>query len=64
MEKIVIHGSSTTPLKGEVIINGAKNSAVALLPAALLVNRNLHNKQSAKYRRHKNSLRNLRRTWS
>ena len=35
MEKLVIKGP--TPLKGEVIINGAKNAAVALLPAALLI---------------------------
>ena len=27
-----------TPLKGEVNISGAKNSAVAILPAALLIN--------------------------
>ena len=36
MEKLVITGG--TPLKGEVSIIGAKNSAVALLPATLLVN--------------------------
>ena len=35
MEKLVINGK--TPLKGEVIINGAKNAAVAILPAALLI---------------------------
>lgn len=35
MEKLVVTGP--TPLKGEVIINGAKNAAVALLPAALLI---------------------------
>jgi len=35
MEKLVITGG--TPLKGEVSIIGAKNSAVALLPATLLV---------------------------
>ena len=35
MEKLVIHGP--TPLKGEVTISGAKNSAVAILPATLLV---------------------------
>ena len=35
MEKLVIKGPA--PLKGEVIINGAKNAAVALLPAALLI---------------------------
>ena len=36
MEKLVIHGE--TPLKGEVTISGAKNSAVAILPATLLIN--------------------------
>lgn len=36
MEKLVIHGG--TPLKGEVTISGAKNSAVAILPATLLIN--------------------------
>ncbi len=36
MEKLVIKGP--TPLKGEVQINGAKNAAVAILPAALLIN--------------------------
>ncbi len=35
MDKLVIHGA--TNLKGEVIISGAKNAAVALLPATLLV---------------------------
>ena len=35
MEKLVIKGP--TPLKGEVTINGAKNAAVALLPATLLI---------------------------
>ena len=35
MEKLVIKGP--TPLKGEVEINGAKNAAVAILPATLLV---------------------------
>ena len=35
MEKIVVTGP--TPLKGEVTINGAKNAAVAILPAALLI---------------------------
>ena len=35
MEKLVVKGP--TPLKGEVIINGAKNAAVALLPATLLI---------------------------
>ena len=36
MEKLVITGK--TPLKGEVVISGAKNSAVALIPATLLIN--------------------------
>ena len=35
MEKLVINGP--TPLKGEVNISGAKNSAVAILPATLLI---------------------------
>lgn len=36
MEKIVIEGRSK--LKGEVTISGAKNAAVAILPATILVN--------------------------
>lgn len=36
MEKLVVTGP--TPLKGEVEINGAKNAAVAILPATLLIN--------------------------
>lgn len=36
MEKLVITGQ--TPLKGEVTISGAKNAAVAILPATLLIN--------------------------
>lgn len=36
LEKLVIKGG--TPLKGEVTINGAKNAAVAILPATLLIN--------------------------
>lgn len=36
MEKLVITGGK--PLKGEVSITGAKNSAIAILPATLLVN--------------------------
>jgi UDP-N-acetylglucosamine 1-carboxyvinyltransferase len=36
LEKLVITGG--TPLKGEVTISGAKNAAVAILPAALLIN--------------------------
>jgi len=36
MEKLIIKGG--TPLKGEVSIVGAKNSAIAILPATLLVN--------------------------
>lgn len=35
MEKLVINGK--TPLKGDVIISGAKNAAVAILPATLLI---------------------------
>ena len=35
MEKLVITGK--TPLKGEVIISGAKNAAIAILPATLLI---------------------------
>lgn len=36
MEKLVITGK--TPLMGEVCISGAKNAAVAILPATLLIN--------------------------
>ena len=36
MEKLLIKGK--TKLKGEVIISGAKNAAVAILPATLLIN--------------------------
>lgn len=36
MEKLVIKGG--TRLTGNVVISGAKNAAVALLPATLLVN--------------------------
>ncbi len=35
MDKLVIHGGK--PLKGEVVVSGAKNAAVAIIPAALLV---------------------------
>ena len=35
MEKLVITGP--TPLKGEIFVSGAKNSAVAILPATLLI---------------------------
>ena len=35
LEKLVINGK--TPLKGEVTISGAKNAAVAILPATLLI---------------------------
>ena len=35
MEKYVINGG--TPLRGEVEISGAKNAAVAIIPAALMV---------------------------
>ncbi|SUP60943.1 UDP-N-acetylglucosamine 1-carboxyvinyltransferase 2 [Weissella viridescens] len=34
MKKLVIHGGR--PLSGEVTIGGAKNSTVALIPAAIL----------------------------
>ncbi|MFR8104478.1 MAG: UDP-N-acetylglucosamine 1-carboxyvinyltransferase [Clostridia bacterium] len=36
MDKLVVTGG--TPLKGEVVISGAKNAAVAILPATLLIN--------------------------
>ena len=36
MEKLVINGN--TRLKGEVTISGAKNAAVAILPATILIN--------------------------
>ena len=36
LDKLVISGP--TKLKGEVVISGAKNAAVAILPATLLVN--------------------------
>ena len=36
MEKLVIKGGK--PLKGTVSINGAKNAAVAILPATVLIN--------------------------
>ena len=36
MEKLLIKGK--TKLKGEVVISGAKNAAVAILPATLLIN--------------------------
>ena len=35
MNKYIIHGGR--PLMGEVTISGAKNAAVAIIPAALLV---------------------------
>ena len=35
MEKLIIEGP--TPLRGEVNVSGAKNSAVAILPATLLI---------------------------
>ncbi len=35
MNKYIIHGGR--PLFGEVTISGAKNAAVAIIPAALLV---------------------------
>ena len=34
MKKLVIRGGK--PLTGEITINGAKNSTVALIPAAIL----------------------------
>ena len=36
MEKLIINGGKR--LEGEVVINGAKNAAVAILPAAVLIN--------------------------
>ena len=36
MEKLIITGG--TPLKGTVKISGAKNAAVAILPATILIN--------------------------
>ncbi len=36
MEKLLIQGG--TPLKGTISINGAKNAAVAILPATVLIN--------------------------
>lgn len=36
MDKLLIKGG--TPLYGTVSINGAKNAAVAILPAAILIN--------------------------
>ena len=36
MEKFIIEGN--TKLEGEVTISGAKNAAVAIIPATLLVN--------------------------
>jgi UDP-N-acetylglucosamine 1-carboxyvinyltransferase len=36
LEKLIITGG--TPLKGEVVISGAKNAAVAIIPATLLIN--------------------------
>ena len=36
MEKYVIHGGK--PLNGEVEVSGAKNAAVAIIPATLMVN--------------------------
>lgn len=35
MDKLIINGS--LPLKGEVFVSGAKNAAVAIIPAALLI---------------------------
>lgn len=36
MDKLIITGK--TPLRGEITVSGAKNAAVAILPAALLIN--------------------------
>ena len=36
MDKLIIKGG--TPLKGEVKISGAKNAALAILPATILIN--------------------------
>ncbi len=36
LEKLLVKGG--TPLKGEITINGAKNAAVAILPATVLIN--------------------------
>ena len=36
MDKFVIHGGK--PLFGEVPVSGAKNAAVAIIPAAIMVN--------------------------
>ena len=36
MEKLVITGP--TPLRGDVKISGAKNAAVAIIPATILIN--------------------------
>ena len=35
MDKFVIHGGK--PLFGEVVVSGAKNAAVAIIPAAVMV---------------------------
>ncbi len=43
MEKIVIEGK--TRLKGEVSVCGAKNAAVAILPATVLVKRKMHTRK-------------------
>ena len=40
MEKFIVHGPSR--LTGEVNISGAKNAAVAILPATLLVKGKCH----------------------
>ena len=52
MEKLVIQGG--TKLHGEVTISGAKNAAVAIIPATLLINgvctvENLPNISDVKY---------------
>ncbi len=43
MKKIVIEGK--TRLKGEVAVSGAKNAAVAILPATMLVKRDMYNRK-------------------
>lgn len=48
MEKLVITGGKQ--LHGDVFISGAKNAAVAIIPAAIMAGRNLRYRQSAEYR--------------
>ena len=53
VEKLVVKGGNK--LKGEVTISGAKNAAVALIPACLLINGTcrLENLPNIKNRLHK-----------